>query len=166
MKKDLRLYEDHLTGAMENRLTALSRNTESLRRELVHLSPASRIRDRRMYTAQCADKLSTAMERKIRDARIRADRSERLQNRMDRKLSESVHRMQVFAAQLEQRSPVAKLSGGYICQRYGRQYGILRGTGGAGLYFEHTAEGRQNRDYCERSAARSAVRGLAIAEGL
>ena len=66
-----------------------------------------------MYTAQCADKLSTAMERKIRDARIRADRSERLQNRMDRKLSESVHRMQVFAAQLEQRSPVAKLSGGY-----------------------------------------------------
>ena len=112
-QKDLRLYEDHLTGAMENRLTALSRNTESLRRELVHLSPASRIRDRRMYTAQCADKLSTAMERKIRDARIRADRSERLQNRMDRKLSESVHRMQVFAAQLEQRSPVAKLSGGY-----------------------------------------------------
>ena len=112
-QRDLHLYEDHLTGAMGNRLNALRRNTESLRRELVHLSPASRIRDRRMFTAQCADKLSTAMERKIRDARMRADRMERLQNRMDRKLSEAAHRMKVYAAQLEQRSPVAKLSGGY-----------------------------------------------------
>ena len=112
-QRDLHLYEDHLTGAMGNRLNALRRNTESLRRELVHLSPASRIRDRRMFTAQCADKLSAAMERKIRDARMRADRMERLQNRMDRKLSEAAHRMKVYAAQLEQRSPVAKLSGGY-----------------------------------------------------
>ena len=112
-RRDLHLYEDHLTGAMGNRLNALRRNTESLRRELVHLSPASRIRDRRMFTAQCADKLSAAMERKIRDARMRADRMERLQNRMDRKLSEAAHRMKVYAAQLEQRSPVAKLSGGY-----------------------------------------------------
>ena len=112
-QRDLHLYEDHLTGAMGNRLNALRRNTESLRRELVHLSPAARIRDRRMFTAQCADKLSAAMERKIRDARMRADRMERLQNRMDRKLSEAAHRMKVYAAQLEQRSPVAKLSGGY-----------------------------------------------------
>ena len=112
-QRDLHLYEDHLTGAMGNRLNALRRNTESLRRELVHLSPASRIRDRRMFTAQCADKLSAAMERKIRDARMRADRMERLQNRMDRKLSEAAHRMKIYAAQLEQRSPVAKLSGGY-----------------------------------------------------
>ena len=112
-RRDLHLYEDHLTGAMGNRRNALRRNTESLRRELVHLSPASRIRDRRMFTAQCADKLSAAMERKIRDARMRADRMERLQNRMDRKLSEAAHRMKVYAAQLEQRSPVAKLSGGY-----------------------------------------------------
>ena len=112
-RRDLHLYEDHLTGAMGNRLNALRRNTESLRRELVHLSPAARIRDRRMFTAQCADKLSAAMERKIRDARMRADRMERLQNRMDRKLSEAAHRMKVYAAQLEQRSPVAKLSGGY-----------------------------------------------------
>ena len=112
-QRDLHLYEDHLTGAMGNRLNALRRNTESLRRELVHLSPAARIRDRRMFTAQCADKLSSAMERKIRDARMRADRMERLQNRMDRKLSEAAHRMKVYAAQLEQRSPVAKLSGGY-----------------------------------------------------
>ena len=112
-QRDLHLYEDHLTGAMGNRLNALRMNTESLRRELVHLSPASRIRDRRMFTAQCADKLSAAMERKIRDARMRADRMERLQNRMDRKLSEAAHRMKVYAAQLEQRSPVAKLSGGY-----------------------------------------------------
>ena len=112
-QRDLHLYEDHLTGAMGNRLNALRRNTESLRRELVHLSPAARIRDRRMFTAQCADKLSAYMERKIRDARMRADRMERLQNRMDRKLSEAAHRMKVYAAQLEQRSPVAKLSGGY-----------------------------------------------------
>ena len=112
-QRDLHLYEDHFTGAMGNRLNTLRRNTESLRRELVHLSPAARIRDRRMFTAQCADKLSSAMERKIRDARMRADRMERLQNRMDRKLSEAAHRMKVYAAQLEQRSPVAKLSGGY-----------------------------------------------------
>lgn len=111
--KDLQLYADRLTGNMENRIYSLRRSTETLRRELVHLSPSARIRDRRMFTSQCEEKLAFAMERKIRDCRKRADQTERLQNRMDRKLAEAAGSMKLYAAQLEQRSPVARLSGGY-----------------------------------------------------
>ena len=111
--RDLLQFEDRLNGAMENRIALLRRNTEGLKRELVHLSPAARIRDRRMYTSQFMDRLSAAMERKIRDARTRADRTERLQNRMERRLSEAEHKLQVYAARLEQRSPLGRLSGGY-----------------------------------------------------
>ena len=111
--RDLLQFEDRLNGAMENRIALLRRNTEGLKRELVHLSPAARIRDRRMYTSQFMDRLSDAMERKIRDARTRADRTERLQNRMERRLSEAEHKLQVYAARLEQRSPLGRLSGGY-----------------------------------------------------
>ena len=66
-----------------------------------------------MFTAQCEEKLAMAMERKLRECRLRADRRERLQNRMDRKLSEVSNSMKLYAAQLEQRSPLARLSGGY-----------------------------------------------------
>ena len=85
----------------------------SLKRELIHLSPASKVRDRRMYTAQCLDRLQAAMDKKLRECRQKADQQERLQMRMDRKLSEARGSMRLFAAQLEQRSPLAKLSGGF-----------------------------------------------------
>ena len=112
-QRDLQMYAGRLAGAMDKRIYALRRQAESLRRELVHLSPSSRIRDRRMLAAQCEEKLALAMERKIRDCRRRADQSERLQVRMDRKLSEAAGSMKLYASQLEQRSPLAKLSGGY-----------------------------------------------------
>ena len=112
-QRDLLQYAGQLAANMENRIYSLRRNTESFRRELVHLSPTSRIRDRRMYTAQCEEKLALAMEKKIQECRRRADRRERLQVRMDRKLSEAAGSMKLYAAQLEQRSPLARLSGGY-----------------------------------------------------
>ena len=112
-QSDLHMMEERLTGEMEKCLMKLRHNTESLRRELVHLSPASRIRDRRMYTVQFEEKLLASMENRIRECRQRADQTERLQNRMARRLSEARSSMRLFAAQLEQRSPVAKLSGGY-----------------------------------------------------
>lgn len=112
-QRDLQMYAGRLVGSMDKRIYALRRHAESLRRELVHLSPSSRIRDRRMYTAQCEEKLALAMERKIQECRRRADVGERLQVRMDRKLSEAAGSMRLYAAQLEQRSPIAKLSGGY-----------------------------------------------------
>ena len=112
-QKDLQMYLDQLTGSMRNRILQLRHNTERLKRELVHLSPASKVRDRRMYTAQCLDKLEAAMENKIRAYRLQADQQERLQMRMERKLSEARSSMKLYAAQLEQRSPLAKLSGGY-----------------------------------------------------
>ena len=111
--RDLERYADRLTGNMISRLGSLRAETESMRRELVHLSPEARIRDRRAHTAQCREKLIFAMEKKIRDLRLRADRAERLQNRMDRKLAEAQNKMKLYAANLEQRSPLAKLSGGY-----------------------------------------------------
>ena len=112
-QRDLQQYAGSLAANMENRIFTLRRHAESLRRELVHLSPSSRIRDRRMYAAQCEEKLALAMEKKIQECRRRADRRERLQVRMDRKLSEAAGSMRLYAAQLEQRSPLAKLSGGY-----------------------------------------------------
>ena len=112
-QRDLQMYAGRMAGSMDKRIYALRRHTESLRRELVHLSPSSRIRDRRMYTAQCEEKLALAMERKIQECRRRAEVGERLQVRMDRKLSEAAGSMRLYAAQLEQRSPIAKLSGGY-----------------------------------------------------
>ena len=112
-QKDLSSFAERLEGRMENRIDQLRRNTESLKRELIHLSPTSRIRDRRMFTAACQEKLEAAMERKIRECRLNADLEEKLQIRMERRLSDARNQMKIFAARLEQRSPLAKLAGGY-----------------------------------------------------
>ncbi len=112
-QNDLRAFRDRLDTGMGNRIFHLRRSTESLRRELVHLSPVSRIRDRRMFTAQLEEKLNMAMERRISDCRLRADMTERFQNRMDRKLTEARNSMRLYAAGLEKSSPIARLSGGY-----------------------------------------------------
>ena len=112
-QKDLASYAERLEGRMDNRIYQLRRNTESLKRELIHLSPMSRIRDRRMFTASCQEKLEAAMDRKIRACRQNADLEEKLQIRMDRRLSDARNQMQILAARLEQRSPLAKLAGGY-----------------------------------------------------
>ena len=112
-QSDLDAFERRLRGSMENRIFHLRRSTESLRRELAHLSPASRIRDRRMFAAQCEEKLNASMARRIDICRRKADQSERLQSRMDRKLTDAHNKMRLYAAGLEQRSPLAKLSGGY-----------------------------------------------------
>ena len=111
--KDLRIYQDRLTGNMEKHIYDLRRAVQTMRRELVHLSPSSRIRDRRMFAAQCEEKLALAMEKKLRDCRHRADKAEKLQNKMDRKLSESAGAIKIYAARLEQHSPLLRLSGGY-----------------------------------------------------
>ena len=112
-QSDLDAFERRLRGSMENRIFHLRRSTESLRRELAHLSPASRIRDRRMFAAQCEEKLNASMARRIDICRRKADQSERLQSRMDRKLTDAHNQMRLYAAGLEQRSPLVKLSGGY-----------------------------------------------------
>ena len=112
-QKDLSSFAERLEGRMENRIDQLRRNTESLKRELIHLSPTSRIRDRRMFTAACQEKLEAAMERKIRECRLNAELEEKLQIRMERRLSDARNQMKIFAARLEQRSPLAKLAGGY-----------------------------------------------------
>ena len=112
-QSDLQMYETRLAESMERKISLLRRSTESLRRELIHLSPMSRVRDRRMYTAQCGERLAAAMEKKIRECRQRADQSERLQMKMEKKLAEASGSMKLYAAKLEQRSPIARLSGGY-----------------------------------------------------
>ena len=61
----------------------------------------------------CQEKLEAAMERKIRECRLNADLEEKLQIRMERRLSDARNQMKIFAARLEQRSPLAKLAGGY-----------------------------------------------------
>lgn len=133
-QQDLENYAQGLLQRMNNRLGTFRDRAESCRRELQHLSPSARIRDRRMLAARSAERLQeimnrrisearrqadrmqqlqSGMDRRISEARGKADQTERLQGRMDRILRRSRQDMQLLAARLEQRSPVARLSGGY-----------------------------------------------------
>ena len=110
---DLGRMAGQLTDSMQSRIGFTRRQTESLKRELIHLSPAMQIRDRRMRAAQMQEKILDAMERRIGEARRRADLGQALQSAMSAKIVRDRHRMQLMAAGLEQRSPLARLSGGY-----------------------------------------------------
>ena len=112
-ESELAGMERQLTDAMRGRTAFTRRQAESLKRELVHLSPAMQIRDRRMRAVQLEEKLQMSMENRIAQARRNADLMEPLKERMDKRLVRDRHRLQLMAAGLEQASPVRRLSGGY-----------------------------------------------------
>lgn len=106
-------YRKQLTDAMTHRLTLLSRETQSLQRELVHLSPAAKVRDQRMELQQLQVRLDAAMESMIRDRRTRLQIADRMTNNMERILTTRRHQLALCAAGLERLSPLRRLTGSY-----------------------------------------------------
>lgn len=92
-EEDLLGYDEALRRQMRQSLWEAREKCGRLRRELEHASPAARIREQRMYTVQAAERLQQRMERRLEDAR---------------------HRMQMSAARLEGLSPLKRLSGGFV----------------------------------------------------
>ena len=92
-EEDLLGYDGALRRQMRQSLWEAREKCGRLRRELEHASPAARIREQRMYTVQAAERLQQRMERRLEDAR---------------------HRMQMSAARLEGLSPLKRLSGGFV----------------------------------------------------
>ena len=89
---DLGAMSSGLTDAMGRRLSAARERAERLSRELAHLSPQQRLRDRRMTVASL---------------------EERLARRMADVLTARRHTLELTAARLEQLSPLKRLAGGY-----------------------------------------------------
>lgn len=105
--------ERALTQSMFHRISVDREKLEGRKRELIHLSPASKIREQRMFTMQAQERMHSLMEQAIESARARADVRERLENRMSGRLMAQRHQLELFAANMEQRSPLKKIAGGY-----------------------------------------------------
>ncbi len=105
--------ERALTQSMFHRISVEREKLEGRKRELIHLSPASKIREQRMFTMQAQERMHSLMEQAIESARARADVRERLENRMSGRLMAQRHQLELFAANMEQRSPLKKIAGGY-----------------------------------------------------
>ena len=91
-RADLNAYYNAFNQTMQRRLDICRERTESCRRQLIYLSPASRIRQQRLSLQGM---------------------SERLRSLMDRRMAESRHKLELSAARLESLSPLKRLTGGY-----------------------------------------------------
>ena len=152
---ELAVYEaDRLDDALEAYKTALRRGmtgkqeerqkqAKYLRDRLEVLSPANRIREKRMHALRGEERLRAVMREMLQEERSRLPRgevlrdflkakleerrgqlrdAERLPAMMQRSLQERRHRMELAAGRLETASPVRRLSGGfgYVTETTGR----------------------------------------------
>ncbi len=106
-------YQERLTQSMLHSLTLYRGQVLAFQKALVHLSPASKVREQRMQIVGLEEKLQAAMQGRIDLWRRRVDVSDRMQNRMERKLMDRQHQMQMLTAKLDQLSPLKRLSGSY-----------------------------------------------------
>ena len=102
-----------LDDAMYKKIQRQRTDLLRLQRELHHLSPDARIRDQRQTVDRFWDRLDRLMMRSIENARMNADRGDRLDTLMNRRITASRHRMELLAGSLAHLSPLARLSGGY-----------------------------------------------------
>ena len=120
----LESYRGALTQAMRRRLSELRARADGARSALYHASPVYKLREQRLYAAQCEERLTGLMERALTQARRGGGRhgflaigaealAERLDKRMERSLTQSRHRLELTAGRLHALSPLQKLSGGY-----------------------------------------------------
>ncbi len=105
--------ERALTKSMFHKISVEREKVDGRKRELIHLSPMSKIREQRMFTAQTQDRLQKQMEQAILRGRDEADQKDRLDSLMRMKILQMRHTLELSAVQLEQRSPLTKISGGY-----------------------------------------------------
>jgi exodeoxyribonuclease VII large subunit len=113
--EELGTYENDLRDAVLERMENMRSRVQSCEREMRHLSPSAKIREKRMFSAQAADQLQMCMRAKLQEAKQQAERYSAaqlgmlMQNRIDRRR----HRLELFSATLDAASPLKKLSGGY-----------------------------------------------------
>ena len=127
-------YRDSLNSSIQKTIVSLRHRNSIFTRELDHLSPAARLREKRMqllfsqeqmerlltdrisrmrYQLRISQDLEQLMLRRIESARRRAESDAQLGSDMKRILTEKKHSMQLLAARLEKVSPILRLSGGY-----------------------------------------------------
>ena len=110
---DIDRFRSRLDDAMFKKIQSQRTDLVRLQRELHHLSPDSRIRDQRQTADRFWDRLDQLMMRRIENAHRNADRRERLDTLMNRRITAYRHRMELLAGSLAHLSPLARLSGGY-----------------------------------------------------
>lgn len=132
LQHDRQLLLLHMSHCLRN----LREAANSCSRELAQLSPASRIRERRMSLAHMQDRMmdlmiqrissaraqagpeqvhrmKLAMDRRIADARQQSDMSGNLKNAMESRIRLLRQQLQICASQLDADSPLKRISGGY-----------------------------------------------------
>ena len=110
---DVDRFRGRLDDAMHKKIQRQRTDLLRLQREIHHLSPDARIRDQRQTVDRAWERLEQLMTRRIENARMSADRTERLDTLMNRRITASRHRMELLAGSLAHLSPLARLSGGY-----------------------------------------------------
>ena len=110
---DVDRFRGRLDDAMHKKIQRQRTDLLRLQREIHHLSPDARIRDQRQTVDRAWERLEQLMTRRIENARMSADRIERLDTLMNRRVTASRHRMELLAGSLAHLSPLARLSGGY-----------------------------------------------------
>lgn len=143
-QQDLREYAYTLTQSMQRKATALRNQAQRAAGDLKRLSPASKIREQRMFLSQMQERLLVRMTGKIADARQHIKDAEQMDALMKRSVMENRHRMQLFATALEQISPLARLSGGYgfVTDEDGRNVRSVRQVSAGDLIFIQLPDGR------------------------
>lgn len=111
--QDLEHFQSSLSMEMRHRLSECREQVERYRRDLVHLSPKERVKRLRDQTLRLQEKLQIEMDDKIRTSRQFLMAEDRMRMRMDRKLDESRHRLQLLSSRLDADSPLRRLSGGF-----------------------------------------------------
>lgn len=143
-QQDLREYAYTLTQSMQRKATALRNQAQRAAGDLKRLSPASKIREQRMFLSQMQERLLVRMTGKIADARQHIKDAEQMDALMKRSVMENRHRMQLFATALEQISPLARLSGGYgfVTDEDGRNVRSVRQVSAGDIIFIQLPDGR------------------------
>lgn len=97
-----------------------------------------------MFLTQMQERLYVRMTGKIAGARQRTGEAAQMDALMKRSIAGSRHRMQLFAASLEQLSPLARLSGGYgfVTDKDGRNVRSVRQVSAGDLIFIQLSDGR------------------------
>ena len=121
-RQDEEAFREALFQGMMRKLSDARGQGEMLRRELNHLSPAGRIRERRMTAMLLEDKLEEAMKGMLASWRLCLDLSDRFRRAMRHDIDRSRQDLRLLAAGLEKLSPVARLAGsyGFITDEEGR----------------------------------------------
>lgn len=111
--QDLEQFHSSFSLAMQHRLSSCREQANRYQRDLAHLSPEAQVKRLREQSSRFSEKLRMDMEDRIRSSRQFLLVEDRMRMRMDQRLDESRHRLQLLASQLDAHSPLRRLSGGY-----------------------------------------------------